>query len=174
MVPSRVLVVEWARKVKLSPDVHALVSPFGPVASIAPHKKASVLVSFEQLEHAVAARTALHGQPCESVNGRRLFVHYHTLPTVPATPPKAAVAFSTAECGIPGLFLVTDFVGRAEERDLIALLDSHASEQRQHKAAAALAAAADAAGTCSSPVGEPCGEGGGDERGERGGGQAAG
>lgn len=61
--------------------------------------------------------SALHGRPCAGLAGRVLHIRY-SVPAKPKAPVGGSlpVATSASELGVPGIYLVPDFVTAAEEQ----------------------------------------------------------
>ncbi|MQL99219.1 hypothetical protein Taro_031939 [Colocasia esculenta] len=109
-------------------DVAAAFAAFGEVAAVHPADGtgARVVVCFADAGGARAAAEALGGgAPCAALGGRVLHIRY-SLPRPPPRPVSDAttVALEAAELGVPGVFLVKDFVTAGEEQELVAAVDA--------------------------------------------------
>ncbi|KAL6843768.1 hypothetical protein ACP4OV_026339 [Aristida adscensionis] len=108
-------------------DVRAAFGAFGEVAEVraADDSGARVIVRFHEPAAAEAAMAALHGRPCGRLAGRVLHIRY----SVPVKPKARAggslpVALTAAELGVPGIYMVQEFVTAAEEQELLAAVDA--------------------------------------------------
>eukprot|EP00268_Persea_americana_P057238 TRINITY_DN6842_c0_g1_i10.p1 TRINITY_DN6842_c0_g1~~TRINITY_DN6842_c0_g1_i10.p1 ORF type:complete len:380 (-),score=65.01 TRINITY_DN6842_c0_g1_i10:826-1965(-) len=116
---------------------------FGQVTGVHPADDtgARVVVSFSQSSSAQAALKALHnGSPCPQLGGRILHIQYSLLlPTPPPHPhcdphhplkvqhqAYASVVSSSvaSDLGIPGIYLLHDFVTPAQEQELLSAVDA--------------------------------------------------
>ncbi|KAL6652089.1 hypothetical protein ACP70R_011014 [Stipagrostis hirtigluma subsp. patula] len=108
-------------------DIRGAFDAFGEVAGVhnADDSGARVIVRFREPAAAEAAMAALHGRPCGRLAGRVLHIRY----SVPVKPKARAggpvpVALTAAELGVPGIYMVPEFVTAAEEQELLAAVDS--------------------------------------------------
>uniref|UniRef100_A0A0A9DCU6 RRM domain-containing protein n=1 Tax=Arundo donax TaxID=35708 RepID=A0A0A9DCU6_ARUDO len=108
-------------------DVRAAFGAFGEVTGVQPadDSGARVIVRFHEPAAAEAAMAALHGRPCDRLAGRVLHIRY----SVPVKPKARAggslpVAVSAADLGVPGIYMVEEFVTDVEEQELLAAVDS--------------------------------------------------
>jgi len=108
-------------------DVRAAFGAFGEVAGVqaADNSGARVIVRFHEPAAAEAAIAALHGRPCDALAGRVLHIRY-SVPVKPKALPGGSlpVALAASELGIPGIYMVEEFVTAAEEQELLAAVDS--------------------------------------------------
>ncbi|CAN6269167.1 unnamed protein product [Urochloa humidicola] len=108
-------------------DVRAAFDAFGEVAEVQPADSsgARVIVRFQEPAAAEAAMAALHGRPCDRLAGRVLHIRY-SVPVKPKAPRGGSlpVAIAASELGIPGIYMVEEFVTAAEEQELLAAVDS--------------------------------------------------
>ncbi|BBN10798.1 alkylated DNA repair protein alkB homolog 8 [Marchantia polymorpha subsp. ruderalis] len=100
-------------------------SSFGPVAAVHPAGDSGtrVVVSFEKVEDAVAAKNAWNGHKCDALQGRIMFMQFSVFQPPSLVEDHHPVMTSSAECGIPGLQLYPDFVSEDEEKRLLAAVD---------------------------------------------------
>ena len=100
-------------------DVRAAFGAFGEVAGVqaADNSGARVIVRFQEPAVAEAAIAALHGRPCDGLAGRVLHIRY-SVPVKPKALPGGSlpVALAASELGIPGIYMVEEFVTAAEEQ----------------------------------------------------------
>ena len=100
-------------------DVCAVFGAFGEVAGVqaADNSGARVIVRFQEPAAAEAAIAALHGRPCDGLAGRVLHIRY-SVPVKPKALPGGSlpVALAASELGIPGIYMVEEFVTAAEEQ----------------------------------------------------------
>ncbi|KAK8449557.1 hypothetical protein SEVIR_7G237600v4 [Setaria viridis] len=107
--------------------VRAAFGAFGEVAEVqaADSSGARVIVRFHEPAAAEAAMAALHGRPCDRLAGRVLHIRY-SVPVKPKALPGGSllVSLSASELGIPGIYMVEEFVTATEEQELLAAVDS--------------------------------------------------
>jgi alkylated DNA repair protein alkB homolog 8 len=100
-------------------EVRAAFSAFGEVAGVhaADNSGTRVIVRFHEPVAAEAAMATLHGRPCDRLAGRVLHICY-SVPVKPKAPASSSlpVAVSASELGIPGIYMVEEFVTAAEEQ----------------------------------------------------------
>ncbi|KAK3141593.1 hypothetical protein QOZ80_4BG0335910 [Eleusine coracana subsp. coracana] len=108
-------------------DVREAFGAFGEVAGVhaADDSGARVIVRFHEPAAAEAAMAALHGRPCGGLAGRVLHIRY-SVPVKPKAPASSSlpVAVTASELGIPGIYMVEEFLTAAEEQELLAAVDS--------------------------------------------------
>ncbi|KAL6008614.1 Alkylated DNA repair protein alkB 8 [Asimina triloba] len=111
---------------------HAISSVFGRFGEIigvfpADDTGARVIVSYSQPSSASSALAALDGFPCPLLGARTLHIRYSFALQPPPPKPKAvnsvAVSVAASDLGIPGLYLVRDFITPLEEHALLAAVD---------------------------------------------------
>ncbi|MES1912999.1 MAG: hypothetical protein MHM6MM_005236 [Cercozoa sp. M6MM] len=99
--------------------------PESPVDLCFVGNKPFVNVVLESVEEARRAKKALHGVPCDQLEGRRLHIEF----TEPRPEPreklvKVQCVSATADVPLPpGLFVIRDFISRAQEQKILAELD---------------------------------------------------
>lgn len=99
-------------------DVREAFGAFGEVVGVhaADDSGARVIVQFQEPAAAEAAMAALHGRPCGRLASRVLHIRY-SVPVKPKAPASSVpVAVSASELGIPGIYMVEEFVTAAEEQ----------------------------------------------------------
>lgn len=100
-------------------DVRAAFGAFGEVAGVqaADNSGARVIVQFHEPAAAEAAMAALHGRPCDRLAGRVLHIRY-SVPVKPKALPGGSlpVSLTASELGIPGIYMVEEFVTATEEQ----------------------------------------------------------
>ncbi|KAJ1272626.1 hypothetical protein BS78_06G217700 [Paspalum vaginatum] len=108
-------------------DVRAVFGAFGEVEGVqaADDSGARTIVRFHEPVAAEAAMAALHGRPCGLLAGRLLHIRY-SVPVKPKARPGGSlpVALAASELGIPGIYMVKEFVSAADEQELLAAVDS--------------------------------------------------
>ncbi|NP_001148410.1 nucleic acid binding protein [Zea mays] len=108
-------------------DVRSTFGAFGEVAGVqaADDSGARIIVRFHEPAAAEAAMAALHGRPCDLLAGRVLHIRY-SVPVKPKARPGGSVpvAHAASELGIPGIYMVQEFVTAAEEQELLSAVDS--------------------------------------------------
>ncbi|KAH9293571.1 hypothetical protein KI387_041226, partial [Taxus chinensis] len=98
---------------------------FGTVTSVhtADESGTRMIVTYHGVASAQAAKESWDGYPCSYFGGRVLHIQY----SVPCAPPKIeetlAVFTVASETGIPGLYLIHNFVTEQEEHELLAAVD---------------------------------------------------
>lgn len=143
-------------------DVALTCRAFGDVVAVevADPSKAQCLVTMALEEAAAAAQAALHGRPCDSLGGRKLWVQFSQEPqrcgggveggdgdsTVEGDDPSSsspsgkrqedlwcAAVLDSASLGVPGATLIADFVTPEEEAEMLASTDADPRWQRLAK-----------------------------------------
>lgn len=102
-------------------DIAAAFSPFGEVlyVRLADDTGSRVIVSFTDSDSAEAALLALNARPCPALRDRVLYIRFSfRLPSLVGAPTNdlAFVCSKASELGIPGLYLLLDFVSLEEEQ----------------------------------------------------------
>lgn len=102
-------------------DIAAAFSPFGEVhhVRLADDTGTRVIVSFADSDSAEAALLALHARPCPALRDRLLHIRFSfLLPSLVGVPKNnlAFVCSNASELGIPGVYLLLDFVSLEEEQ----------------------------------------------------------
>ncbi|KAL3688151.1 hypothetical protein R1sor_014460 [Riccia sorocarpa] len=105
--------------------IKTVFSAFGPVEAVrlAGDSGTRVVVSFENVQDAAAAKKALDGQKCEDLQGRVMFMQFSVFQPPVLAEDHLPVMTTSADCGIPGLVLYPDFVSEVEEQRLLASVD---------------------------------------------------
>lgn len=111
-------------------DIAYAFATYGEVVGVHPADEtgARVIVSFTEATSAQAALKALHASPCHLLKHRVLYIQYSVLqpPSVTKVPNNDSVSVHSvaSELGIPGFFLLHDFVTPAEEQELLVAVDA--------------------------------------------------
>ncbi|XP_057849872.1 alkylated DNA repair protein ALKBH8 homolog isoform X2 [Cryptomeria japonica] len=98
---------------------------FGTVASVntADETGTRVIVTYHGIAPAEAAKESWDGYPCSYFGGRVLHLQY-SVPCAPCKVEGTLRVFTVAsEMGIPGLYLIPNFISKQEEHKLLAAVD---------------------------------------------------
>lgn len=106
-------------------DIKKAFETFGPVVNVqlAGTSGSRVYVSYDTVENAVAARGMWNSKPCEALECRVMVIQHAVPQTQPSGDEQFAVSMSSADVGIPGLTLYTDFITSSDEQTLLREVD---------------------------------------------------
>lgn len=105
--------------------IAAAFGTFGTVTGVqeADESGTRVVVTFRGVAPAQAAKEAWDGIPCSYLDARILHMQY-SVPQAPSQVEDTLPVFTvSSEMGIPGIFLIHDFVSEQEEHELLAAVD---------------------------------------------------
>ncbi|XP_068635364.1 alkylated DNA repair protein ALKBH8 homolog [Aristolochia californica] len=111
-------------------EIASLFASFGTVVHVraADDSGARVIVSYSDASSAEDALTSLNGLPCPSLHNRVLSINYSVClapsSKVHQINDSVSVSLDASELGIPGLYLLRDFVSTDEERELLVSVDA--------------------------------------------------
>uniref|UniRef100_A0A7I4EC52 tRNA (carboxymethyluridine(34)-5-O)-methyltransferase n=1 Tax=Physcomitrium patens TaxID=3218 RepID=A0A7I4EC52_PHYPA len=105
-------------------DIKKAFEIFGSVENVqlAGASGSRVYVSYHNVDDAVAARNAWNLKPCDALQGRVMVIQ-HAVPQTQSSVEEQVVFTSSADVGVPGLTLYTDFVTLSEEQELLREVD---------------------------------------------------
>lgn len=105
--------------------IAAAFGTFGTVTGVqvADESGTRVVVTFRGIAPAQAAKEAWDGTPCSYLDARVLHMQYSVSQAPCQVEDTLPVFRVSAEMGIPGIFLIHDFVSEQEEHELLAAVD---------------------------------------------------
>ncbi|XP_042505276.1 alkylated DNA repair protein ALKBH8 homolog isoform X1 [Macadamia integrifolia] len=106
-------------------EIASAFCKFGEVCGVYPADEsgARVIVSYSEVGSAQAALKALDGHSCSDLGGRVLHIRNSILRPPSQVKDSVSVCLLDSELGIPGIYLLHDFVTTEEEEELLAAVD---------------------------------------------------